>query len=320
MRKNVLAVVLIAVALSAACASAGGGVKITAADLAAVIEAAKKRPAPVVPPVKADPPVVVPAPVDPPVVVPRVEDPPVDVPPAVVVPPVVLSNLNIVVTDSISGAGLNGAACIVNGDRRLADGSGFVNFAVPGPALVLCSAAGYASASLLELAPGDRRFPLVSNAPPAPVIQQAGAAVACGVSNNSGRISRECLEAVAARSKFYPACQVSGGVEVCQAYVFEVARALADHDPRWGVIKKTQGGENVEGYGVDVVAYLPAPLALEALTWRWMGADIIGGAGAPGARFQGGALNEAIPCSRWVAGMPWCNREGDLWAPVPARR
>lgn len=157
-------------------------------------------------------------------------------------------------------------------------------------------------------------------APPVPPVVPPPVSVgvaACGAADNTLRISPGCLEAVASRSTFYPRCQ-AGSQRDCHYYVREVASALniAQGQKRWGLITKPSGS-NVDGYGEDVVAWLPQPFGLDQQTWRWRGLDIIGGAGAPGARFQGGELHEAIPCSQWVDGMSWCNREDNLWAPVP---
>lgn len=154
--------------------------------------------------------------------------------------------------------------------------------------------------------------------PPAPVPPIAVGVPACGTAENTLRVSHACLAAVAETSKFYPGCQ-AGSQHDCHYYVREVAVALrtAQNDPRWGLIRKTQGGANVEGYGEDVVAYLPAPFSLDAHTWQWRGADIVGGAGAPGARFIAGELHDAVACPP-PTGSSWCNRTTDLWAPVPA--
>lgn len=88
----------------------------------------------------------------------------------------------------------------------------------------------------------------------------------------------------------------------------QIAQTLAHVDPRWGLITKQPGqqqctwdecGSHVrDGYGEDIVAFIPG-LSREV----WLGYDVIGGAGAPGARLQ------------FVG--PVDIRPGNLWAPVP---
>jgi hypothetical protein len=157
--------------------------------------------------------------------------------------------------------------------------------------------------------------PVVTPAPPTYVI-------ACDVRNNVGRVSRECLAAVAERSVYYRPCEVTGSTEACHYYVREVVRALvaAQNDPRWGLLRKTKGGDQVEGYGTDVIAYLPHVFAVDGPpTWRWQGVDVIGGIGEPHAHFNAGELTSFPPlnCDDWKEGMGWCNRTSDVWAPVP---
>lgn len=266
MRKILSLFLLIAV--SAACAGAsGGGLKITGADLAAVIEAAKGKPAPV-PPAKVDPPVVA--------------VPVVEVPPAPEPAPRPLENLNVVVFDSLTGAGINGASCIVNGDRRLADGSGFINYAISGPALVLCSAAGYLSAPVLELSPGDRRVPLVSSAPPAPVpvvVSPGGPAAAATYSidrvvelikriHDAEGVNLGAASSREARNAFFE--RAIGLIH------FGSSKYGIGADPRWCV----KDGGNGRPMSDDVVA-------LCATREAW---DTIPGAGAEGYRFHADAL------------------------------
>lgn len=273
---------------------------------------------PVPPPVVEPAPAPVPVPEPPPVVEP-------EPPPLSPLPPLV--NLNIVVHDA-TGAGIPKAACAVNGEARVVDGSGFVNFAVRGPVVVACSAVGYVTRSA-DLPPGDHRFPLaaVPHPLPAPTANPRTPTdtkvSGCWAASNTGAIAKECLEQVAAQSANWPDC-VNGSDVACHRYVREVALALktTQTNPRWGLIKKGGGqsctmtacGE-VNGYGEDVVAYLPEDFPLDAKTWKWRGIDIVGGAGAPGARYQWGPLHEAIKCDGEVRS--WCNREGDLWAPLP---
>lgn len=239
--------------------------------------------------------------------------PMIEAPAVVEAPAAALENLNVVVVDSVTGAGINGAACIVNGDQRVADGAGFINYAIRGPALVLCSAAGYRSGPVIELAAGDRRVSLVSSVPAAP----AGVVPACGAANNTGRVSAECLEAVAAGAGAadYRGCQ-TGDPVACHRYVRAAARALlvTTGDPGWGLITKfhgqgctlTQCAEGLiageQKYGEDMIAYLPKGNSVGL----WTGIDVIAGAGAPGARYVGGVLPPAGG-----------GRPDNLWAPVP---
>lgn len=103
------------------------------------------------------------------VVIPRVKPatPPADDRPLV--------NLNIVVHDA-AGVGIPGAACIVRGlntvdgsvEQRIADGGGFINFAVRGVVETQCRAVGFLIRAA-ELPPGDHRIGLAKvELPPEP--------------------------------------------------------------------------------------------------------------------------------------------------------
>jgi hypothetical protein len=166
--------------------------------------------------------------------------------------------------------------------------------------------------------PVDAPKPQVPSPKPEPPVNPADAA--CGVAGNTSTISQACVDVVASVSLYAQPCRVTGAAEPCHYFVREVAKALstAQNDPRWGLLLKTKGGENVDGYGVDVVAYLPAPLPLDAPTWRWAGVDIVGGLGLPNARLMGGRFNAVISCDdpNREEGK-WCNRPADIWAPVP---
>lgn len=254
-----------------------------------------------------------------------------------------LHSLNIVVHDA-AGAGIGMAACAANGETRKADGSGFINFAVRGPGAVTCEAPGYIGRTI-NLPPGDHRVGLIAIAPPKPVEPpkptepigppamppKAGVVPECGAMANNGRVSQACVDAVAKVSAFAKPCQVTGVAEPCHYFVREVATALkvAQSDARWGVIRKTRGGDNVEGYGVDVVAYLPEPFSLDEQTWRWRGADIIGCLGCKAfdgreSTLTGGTLHRVINCDTTpkeeIDAEGWCNRPQDVWAPVPVAK
>lgn len=134
---------------------------------------------------------------------------------------------------------------------------------------------------------------------------------ACGPRPNPTNDRLECVQLVAQYSANWRLCQ-SGSEPACHRFVREVARALSIGDPRWGLISKPKGqhactlracGGYIEGgFGSDVVAYLPDGYA----DYQWLGADIIGGSGAFGARPQ------------WLSyGGTAQNRRDNLWARLP---
>lgn len=216
--------------------------------------------------------------------------------------------------------------CVVNGDKRVADGAGFIHFPVSGSIrTAVCGADGYqarADAALYQLV-FDKPNPvyLIRMAPPAPPKPAPkptapGAPIeACNARNNTGRISDGCLEAVTHGNLDYMSC-ANGDAVACHRYVRRVAAALraSTGDDGWGLITKFQGqgctltrcsqglipGE--QKYGEDMVAYLPKGNP----TNLWTGIDVIIGAGASGARYSGGVLPPAVG-----------GRPDNLWAPVP---
>lgn len=133
---------------------------------------------------------------------------------------------------------------------------------------------------------------------------------ACGAIPNPTSDRLPCVLAMAAASPNWGACQGGSGVG-CHRFTRDVAAALAVGDPNWGLIGKNPGeqqctwdrcgGLGGEGYGEDVVAYRTGPDIFS----QWRGWDIVGGAGAPGAR------------AGW-AEVPG-RRAGNYWAPVPPR-
>lgn len=163
-------------------------------------------------------------------------------------------------------------------------------------------------------APPARPLPAYTPPPPVPVRQAPAALMAlaaCGPRPNPERDRLECIQQVQRSSGHWGACAAGDGA-ACHRFVREVARALAAGDPRWGLITKPRGqqacteqhcGRDVSGgFGEDMVAYLPSGHA----TNQWLGSDIVGGAGAPGARIQ------------------WSNPDGystnradNLWTAVP---
>lgn len=248
----------------------------------------------------------------------------------VVVPPVTelpYANLNIRVMTAAK-IPIVGATCrfVTQSDKeqqsRTMDGSGFANVGVRGPADVSCSATHYKPV-VRSLSPGDHTLTLeVDEANPPPAVAPAPGLetpdFACSSPNNTGEISQMCLQSVARLSTHWQSCS-EGSQHACHLYVREVARALnsAQKATRWGLITKPSGS-NVDGFGEDVIAWLPARWPLDAKTWEWNGIDIIGGAGAPGARWVGGKLHGAISCGTPEADAErWCNRSDNHWAPVP---
>lgn len=130
---------------------------------------------------------------------------------------------------------------------------------------------------------------------------------ACGPRPDPTGNRLECVLEVTKISAHWPSCVGGSGVG-CHRFVRDVARALAAGDPAWGLIGKNPGetqctfdrcgGLNGEGYGEDVVAYLPG-----TNIFGWIGFDIVSGAGARGAS------------PAW--GGPLSRRAGNYWAPVP---
>ena len=126
---------------------------------------------------------------------------------------------------------------------------------------------------------------------------------ACGPFGPGDRSA--CVAAMTAVSPWWAACQGGSGTN-CHRFTRSVAAALASFDPGWGLLTKNPGEQqctwnacgpgNGSGYGEDVVVHLDGAGTLR-------GWDIVGGAGAPGAR-AGWARLEAF-------------RPGNHWAPVP---
>ena len=230
-----------------------------------------------------------------------------------------LKHLNVVVLDAAARP-IVGATLTIGGEERRTDGGGFVNFAVPGPVLVDVVAPGYRS-KRVDLPPGDHRVhlevaragrvrslvePMLSNVSSVPN--------PCGARANPTDNRLECARSVAARSAHWRACSHLGDDVACHRYAREVATALATAEPHqgwgWGLISKPRGqrqcsltecGPQVrdQGYAGDAIAYLPQGEDRR----HWIGFDVVGGAGAPGA-----SLN-------WNGPLP--RREDNLWVPVP---
>ena len=247
-----------------------------------------------------------------------------------------LVSLNVVVLDAAARP-IVGARLTIGAEVRRTDGGGFVNFAVPGPVVVEVVAPGYAP-KRIDLPPGDHRVHLERARasrvrsilePLHPTTQSprrggpgllANVSNASNVSNPCGARANptdnrlECARSVAARSAHWRACSHLGDDVACHRYAREVAAALASAEPHqgwgWGLISKPRGqrqcsltecGPEVRGlgYAEDAIAYLPEGEDRK----HWIGFDVVGGAGAPGAS------------TNWNGPLP--RREDNLWVPVP---
>lgn len=154
--------------------------------------------------------------------------------------------------------------------------------------------------------------PLVASAQtvaPSPSKAPAGLA-ACGSRPDPVAHRFECVQQVAQRSANWKPCE-AGDEVACHRFVRDVVRALAAGDSRWGLITKPRGqqsctttecGPHVGGFGGDVVAYLPEGHTPQ----QWLGTDIVGGAGAPGARQQWSTYDGYTS-----------NRPDNLWVKLP---
>lgn len=128
---------------------------------------------------------------------------------------------------------------------------------------------------------------------------------ACGPLPNQPGDRIACVRAVAALSPEWGACMRASKVG-CFKFTRHIAQALAAGDPRWGMISKNPGDTQCtmetcgalrgEGYGEDVVAYLPA----HDDTNRWIGFDTVLGAGGNSPGVNWGQLSAIRPGNRWV--------------------
>lgn len=224
-----------------------------------------------------------------------------------------LVNLNVVVLDAAARP-IVGARLTIGAEVRRTDGGGFVNFAVPGSVVVEVSAPGYAP-KRVDLPPGTHRVHLErARASLARSILEPLLSTPCGAQANPTDNRIACARSIAARSVHWTACSHLGDDVACHRYAREVATALARAEPHqgwgWGLISKPRGqrqcsltecGGEVRGpgYAGDVIAYLPRGEDPK----HWIGFDLVGGAGAPGA-----SLN-------WNGPLP--RRDDNLWVPLP---
>lgn len=127
----------------------------------------------------------------------------------------------------------------------------------------------------------------------------------CGLQANQPTDRSSCAREVAALSSEWAACRTGNHV-ACFRYNRQVAQALAANDPRWGMVSKNPGDTQCtlekcgqlggEGFGEDVIAYLPT----HDDTNRWIGFDIISGTGGPTPGVQWNPITQIRPGNRWV--------------------
>lgn len=234
--------------------------------------------------------VVIPAPAPPANTTPAMPtpDPPPVVEPTPPAPaPVPLQNLNILVLDAAASP-VPGGYCVVNGDRRLADGRGFINFAIAQPAFADCAAPGFLVRHV-ELPPGDHRVHLdaipappqpapVPNAPPASA-PAPGALCATRASDPIG-----CVRQVAAT---YAELLTINTFESCVEFT---QRVLEVFGPDYGHVGKTasegqsvpKGFTPIDAIGSDGKTYRITGVSHDAIKHRVTGQviDLLGNATA----------------------------------------
>lgn len=130
----------------------------------------------------------------------------------------------------------------------------------------------------------------------------------CAAQGNQPTNRLACVIAVSALSPEWARCRAADKPG-CFRFVRHVALALAAGDERWGMISKNPGDTQCtmtvcgplggEGYGEDIVAYLPT----HNDTNRWLGFDILGAAGSVNVTLQWNPVTTI--------------RAGNRWAPVP---
>ena len=222
-------------------------------------------------------------------------------------------NLNIVVHDA-AGVGIPGAACVILGDRRVADGQGFINYAVQGSSRAACGAIGYVPVER-ELPPGDHRIGLAKvELPPAPKPEpkpqvpspkpEPGALCAERVS-----APLECVRQVAAA---FPDLLTTNTYESCLEFT---QRVLAVLGPDYGHVAKTAGESQSVPPGFEprqVGNYWITGVSHDAIKHRVTGqvVDLLGNASAnsdPDPKIHGPASPQwnLIPAQYWRESNPF---------------
>jgi len=110
-----------------------------------------------------------------------------------------------------------------------------------------------------------------------------------------------CVSVMTGVSPWWPDCRGGSGTG-CHRFARSVAAAMATGDSNWGLISKNPGEQQCtwngcgsgsgNGYGEDVVAYHTGG-------GNWIGYDIVGGAGAPGASANWSQLTSRRPGNDW---------------------
>jgi hypothetical protein len=122
------------------------------------------------------------------------------------------------------------AWCTVAGERRVADGSGFVHFPVPGTVSVECGAEGFITRAD-TLAPGRRGFDLWPAPPPKPV-EPPALPTPSPLCDRTGD-GLTCARAVA---EHYAHLLKTNTYESCVEFIQRLLEALG---PEWGHVGKT---------------------------------------------------------------------------------
>lgn len=132
----------------------------------------------------------------------------------------------------------------------------------------------------------------------------------CGAVGDPAGDRSACVAAVSLVSPQWPSCR--GGNKVgCFRFTWHLAAALAAAEPRYGLLTKNPGDTQCNwnwcgfgdgtGLGEDVVTYLPPGAGAGS---GWIGWDVVGGAGAPGATAHWARLSARRPGNQWIAVPP----------------
>lgn len=133
---------------------------------------------------------------------------------------------------------------------------------------------------------------------------------ACGAVADPTGDRSACIAAVSLVSPQWPSCR-GGNKVACFRFTWHAAAALAAADQRYGMLTKNPGDTQCNwnwcghgdgtGLGEDVVTYLPPGAGVGS---GWVGWDIVGGAGAPGATAHWARLTARRPGNQWIAVPP----------------